>query len=107
MRIMHTYTEGPGGELAGYSSGFASPTPRLRPAMTVIKCVCVCVCVRERERVSDSSHLLSHLIVFDPFANTSIEASPLGSPAGPPAKGLDEACAWLHKAALTPFPTGH
>ena len=22
----------------------------------------------------------------------------------PPAKGLDEACAWLHKAALTPFP---
>ena len=47
MRIMHTYTEGPGGELAGYSSGFASPTPRLRPAMTVIKCVCVFVCVRE------------------------------------------------------------
>jgi hypothetical protein len=25
----------------------------------------------------------------------------------PPAKGLDETCAWLHKAALTPFPTGH
>jgi len=25
----------------------------------------------------------------------------------PPAKGLDEACAWLHKAALTPFPTDH
>ena len=25
----------------------------------------------------------------------------------PPAKGLDEACAWLRKAALTPFPTGH
>jgi hypothetical protein len=22
----------------------------------------------------------------------------------PPAKGLDEACAWLRKAALTPFP---
>jgi hypothetical protein len=22
----------------------------------------------------------------------------------PPAKGLDEACTWLHKAALTPFP---
>jgi hypothetical protein len=21
----------------------------------------------------------------------------------PPAKGLDEVCAWLHKAALTPF----
>jgi len=25
-------------------------------------------------------------------------------PAVPPAKGLDEACAWLRKAALTPFP---
>jgi hypothetical protein len=25
----------------------------------------------------------------------------------PPAKGLDEACAWLRKAALTPSPTGH
>jgi hypothetical protein len=22
----------------------------------------------------------------------------------PPAKGLDEVCAWLHKSALTPFP---
>ena len=25
----------------------------------------------------------------------------------PPAKGLDEVCAWLHKAALTPFPPVH
>jgi hypothetical protein len=34
-------------------------------------------------------------------------ASPLFSPAGhgrPACKGLDEACAWLRKAALTPFP---
>ena len=47
--------------------------------------------------------------VFTRYYSHGIRTSP-GSPAGyhdgrpgPPAKGLDEVCAWLHKAALTPF----
>ena len=37
-------------------------------------------------------------MAFGVIANTSLIAM-----AVPPAKGLDEVCAWLHKAALTPF----
>ena len=35
---------------------------------------------------------------------SSLPLSARPAMAVPPAKGLDEACAWLRKAALTPFP---
>ena len=45
---------------------------------------------------------LSLFRTFGTFGIPPLAARP--AMAVPPAKGLDEACAWLHKAALTPFP---